>query len=125
MGLDYGDDVTALDQVTRLDQPLDECAGLHVGTKRGHAKFGHDILSASREDGFGRCDDLWGLRNRGILEVTRIGYRHLFATDTPDRRIKLPKRLLDDAHADFGGKAAAAPALIHNDGAPRLRDRIA
>ena len=42
LGLDHGDDIAALDRVARLDQPLEERAGLHVGAERGHAEFSHD-----------------------------------------------------------------------------------
>ncbi len=37
----HGDDVATLDTIAWLDQPLDECSGFHIGTKRGHAKFSH------------------------------------------------------------------------------------
>ena len=68
-------------------------------------------------------DDLGDLRNRRIFEMARIGNRHLFAADAADRRVKRPERLFDDAHADFGRQAAAAPAFVDDDRPPSLGDR--
>jgi hypothetical protein len=39
--IDNGDDVSPLDRVAGLDQPLEDGAGLHVGTQGRHAKFSH------------------------------------------------------------------------------------
>ena len=41
LGFDDSDDIAALDPVARLDQPLDERAGLHVGAERRHQEVAH------------------------------------------------------------------------------------
>ena len=78
---------------------------------------------AAAEGGFGGGDDLVGLRDRRLFEMPGIGDRHLLAADAGDRRVELPEGLLDDAHADLRGEAAAAPAFVDDDGAARLAHR--
>jgi hypothetical protein len=42
LGIDDRDDVAAGDRVARLLQPLDECAGFHVGAEGWHAELDHE-----------------------------------------------------------------------------------
>jgi hypothetical protein len=119
---DHGDDVAALDPITRFHQPLYRRARLHIGAERRHAKLGHDRSLRSAECGLCGRDDFGNLRDRCIFEVAGIWNRHLFATYAADRRVKFPKGLLDNAHADFCRQAATAPALVNDHSATRLAD---
>ncbi len=46
--LDDGHDIAVLDCVAGRFEPLDEFAGLHIGTERGHAELAHQRPSAVR-----------------------------------------------------------------------------
>ena len=62
-------------------------------------------------------------RETGRFEVARIGDRYFLAADAADRSVQLPECLLDDARADFGRQAAAAPAFIDDHRPPGLGHR--
>ncbi len=89
--LDHGNDVTALYLIAGLDPPLDQRAGLHVGTEGGHAEFDHGAPLRPPKRGLCGRDDLRRLRNRRIFEVAGVGDRHFFAAHAADRRVELPE----------------------------------
>ena len=48
VGFNDGDDVAAVYAITRLDQPFDQRAGLHVGAERRHQKLIHRFCTMVR-----------------------------------------------------------------------------
>ena len=88
-----------LHRVAGLDVPFEQRAGVHVGAERRHPELSH------------RPHHRWppptivlGLGQRRLLEVLRVGHRHLGAADPARPALELVEGLLHDPGADLRGR---------------------
>ena len=96
VGLDLGDDIAGAHRVTLVLQPFGELALLHGRRQRGHQNRRRHVLSSclssarsAIEHGFGGGNDVLDGRQGELLEIGRIGHRHVLAGDAGHRRIEL------------------------------------
>ncbi len=104
--VDDRDDRALRDGVAGLHLPLEQRALVHFGAERGKPEFEHGTASGAADLLPDRGDDLRGLRQRRLLEVLRVGHRHLLAADARDRRVEIVERLLHDPRHHFRCEAA-------------------
>ena len=111
------------------DAPLDDAPFVHVGAERrqcvlerrarvdvGHRCGADQVASAG--------DDVVDLRDRGSLEVLRVGDRHLGSGEAGNRRVERPEARLGDRCSDLGAEAAGAPALVDDERTMGAFDRL-